>query len=366
MLQQNIYNTRNLAFLFLILLFTACKKEPVQRNLPTVETPVARGINIARVQNDYMRMLSNSAMTTLLEPIFYGRQSNSFNPSVNCVNTNYIADSNILDIDFDTLAGNSIPCILPNDAKIHGDLRWNLNFNQDVWATRECQPGFLAFDRIYCDGTVIEELRGNNVASPKFFVNNNCPISSELTEPTSLEIPLNFKVSNDFLYKITSKSGRVTFIDPVPSPGIFATLTTANNFDMTPNFNDLYERSYALDINVPDNLSFCPFTKVEVFEPNNISSTPDDAYTMMTAEPLVFTPFECKHVTSGLLELRSLPAYCPGSLIASDLDLLMTIDFSVNAAGTFNANECDAYVYICDYSDNPTSPVCELKNMENF
>lgn len=357
---------RSLAFLLVVLLFTACKKDSLQQLTTVSETPEARGTNIARVQNDFMRMLSNSAMTTLLEPRFYGLQSNSFNPSVTCVNTNYTSNGNVLDINFDTLAGNSIPCLLPNGAKIHGDLKWNLNYNPDIWTTRECQPGFLAFDSIYCDGTVIEELRGPNVASPKFFVNTGCPMASNISEPTDPEIALNFKVSNDFLYKITSKSGRVTYIDPVPSPGIFATLTTANDFDSIPNFNDLYERSYELDINVPDNISFCPFTEIEVFDPQNKSSAPDDSYAMMTTEPLIFTPFQCKHITSGMLELRSLPAYCPGSLIASDLDLLMTIDYSVDAAGTFNANECDGYIYICDYSVNPSSPTCELKNMEDY
>jgi hypothetical protein len=306
-------------------------------------------------------------MTSLLEPSFYGRQSsNSFNPSISCVNTNYTSNTNTLEINFDTLAGNSIPCLLPNGAQIHGDLSWNLNFNPDVWTTRECQPGFLSFDRIFCDGTVIEELRGPNVASPKFFVNTDCPDASTITEPTTPEIPLNFKVSNDFLYKITANSGRVTLIDPVPSPGIFATLTTANDFDETLNFNDLYERSYELDINVAENITFCPFTEVQVFEPENTSSTPDDTYAMMTSTPLVYTPFSCKHVTSGIIELRSLPAYCPGSLVAADLDLLMTIDFSVDAAGTFNADGCDAYVYICDYSANPNSPTCELTNMADY
>ncbi len=357
---------RSLAFLLVVLLFTSCEKEILQEAIPIIETPKARGTNIARVQNDFMRLLSNSAMTTILEPRFYGFQSNSFNPSVSCVNTTYNSGGNKLDINFDTLAGPVVPCLLPNGAQIHGDLSWDLNFNPDVWTTRECQPGFLAFDRIYCDGTIIEELRGSNVASPKFFVNTGCPTRSTITEPTDPEIALNFKVSNDFLYKITSKNERVTYINPVPSPGIFATLTTANDFDSTPNFNDLYERSYELDINVAENITFCPFTEVEVFEPENKSSTPDDTYAMMTAQPLVFTPFACKHVTSGMLELRSLPSYCPGSLVASDLDLLMTIDYSVNAAGTFNANECDGYVYICDYSASQTSPTCELKNMENY
>ena len=357
---------RKLAFLFIVLLFSSCEKEILQKEILVTETPKSRGTNIAGVQNDFMRLLSNSAMTTLLEPRFYGQQSSSFNPSLSCVNTNYTSNVNLLEINFDTLAGNSIPCLLPNGAKIHGDLNWDLNFNSDVWTTRECQPGFLSFDNIYCDGTVIEELRGPNVASPKFFVNTACPADSLITEPTDPEITLNFKVSNDFLYKITSNSGRITYINPVPSPGIFASLTTANDFDSTSSFNDLYERTYELDINVAENISFCPFTEVEVFEPENTSSTPDDTYTMMTAEPLVFTPFACKHITSGMLELRSLPSYCPGSLTAKDLDLLMSIDFSVNAAGTFNANECDGYVYICDYSANPTSPACELINMEDY
>lgn len=357
---------RSLAFILLVFLFTACEKEVLQEFKPILETPEARGTNIARVQNDFMKMLSNSAMTTLLEPEFYGYQSNSFNPTVNCINTTYTSNGNVLDINFDTLAGNTIPCILPNGAQVHGDLTWDLNFNPDVWATRECQPGFLSFDNIYCDGTTIEELRGPNVASPKFFVNKGCPSRSDITEPTASEIALSFKVSNDFLYKITSKSGRVTYINPVPSPGSFVTLTTTNDFDSNSNIIDLYERSYELDINVPSNITFCPFTEVDVYEPNNNSSTPDDTYAMMTADPLVYTPFQCKHVTSGMLELRSIPSYCPGSLNASDLDLLMTIDFSVNAAGTFNANECDGYVYICDYSVNPASPSCELKNIEDY
>jgi len=357
---------RNIIFLLVILLFTACEKEIFQEIIPVVETPEARGTNIARAQNDFMRMLSNSAMSTFLEPQFYGYQSNSFNPNVNCVTTNYTSNGNVLDINFDTLAGNSIPCLLPNGAQIHGDLAWDLNFNQDVWTTRECQPGFLAFDRIYCDGTIIEEIRSNNVASPKFFVNAGCPLPPTLVEPTTTNIDLDFKVSNDFLYKITSPSGRVTFIDPVPSPGSFATLSTSNDFESTPNFTDLYGRSYQLDINVPDNITFCPFTEVEVFEPGNTSSVPDDIYAMMTAQPLVFTPFQCKHVTSGIIELRALPAFCPGTLTAEDADLLMTIDFSVNANGTTGSNDCDGYVLICDYSLNPSIPDCELKNMENY
>jgi hypothetical protein len=357
---------RSFTFLLLVILFTACEKEVLQEVNPVLETPEARGTNIARVQNDFMRLLSNSAMSTLLEPEFYGRQSNSFSPNISCANTTYASSGNTLDINFDTLAGNSIPCILPNGAKIHGDLRWNLNFNSDVWATKECQPGFLEFDNIYCDGTVIEELRGPNVASPKFFVNSGCPNHSDVVEPTEPQITLDFKVSNDFLYKITSNSGRRTYINPVPSPGIFASLTTTNDFDATPTFNDLYERSYELDINVAENILFCPFTEVEVFEPQNTSSTPDDIYTIMTSQPLIFTPFVCKHVTSGMLELRSLPSFCPGSLTATDLDLLMTIDFSVNAAGVSNTNDCDGYVNICDYSGNPASPTCELINLEDY
>ena len=357
---------RSLAFLLVVLLLTSCEKEILQKATPIIETPETRGTNIADVQNDFMRMLSNSAMTTILEPQFYGYQSNSFNPNVSCVNTTYTSNANILEINFDTLSGPIIPCLLPNGAQIHGDLNWDLNFNSNVWTTRECQPGFLAFDRIYCDGTIIEELRGHNVASPKFFVNTACPLPANITEPTSPEIALNFKVSDDFLYKITSNSGRVTYIDPVPSPGIFATLTTDNDFASTPSFNDLYNRTYALDIGVPDNISFCPFTEVQVFDPENTSSIPDDTYAMMTAVPLIFKPFSCKHITSGMLELRSLPSYCPGNLTAEDADLLMTIDFSVNAAGTFNANECDGFVYICDYTANPTSPSCELVNMENY
>ncbi len=358
---------RSLTFLLFVLLFTSCEKEILQKaTTPVIETPKNRGTNIAKVQNDFMRMLTNSAATTLLEPQFYGYQSNSFNPNVSCVNTTYTTNANVLDINFDTLSGLNIPCLLPNGAKIHGDLSWDLNFNSDVWKTRECQPGFLAFDRIYCDGTIIEELRGHNVASPKFFVNTSCPLPSTITEPTNPEIALNFKVSNDFLYKITSPSGRITYINPVPSPGIFVTLTTDNDFDSSPTFNDLYERSYQLDINVPDNISFCPFTEVKVFEPKNNSSTPDDIYTMMTSEPLVFKPFLCKHITSGMLELRNLPSYCPGDLTAEDTDLLMSIDFSVNSSGSFNANECDGYVYICDYTTNLNSPTCELVNMEDY
>ncbi|MGK0366591.1 MAG: hypothetical protein ACI85O_003666 [Saprospiraceae bacterium] len=357
---------RSLAFFLVVLLFTSCEKEIFQEAMPILKTPKARGTNIARVQNDFMRMLSNSAMTTLLEPRFYGQQSNSFNPSVSCVNTNYTSNQNVLDINFDTLSGSNIPCILSNGAKMHGDLSWNLNWNPNVWTTRECQPGFLAFNSIYCDGTIIEELRGENVTSPKFFVNTGCPSMYGITEPIASEIALNFKVSDDFLYKITSESGRVTFIDPVPSPGSFATLTTDNNFDSQPNFNDLYERSYQLDINVPDTITFCPFTEVQVFEPDNTSNTPDDIYTMMTSQSLIFTPFSCKHITSGMLELRSLPSSCTGTSTASSADLLMSIDFSVNAAGTFDANEYDGYIYICDYSANPSSPTCELKNIEEF
>jgi len=357
---------RSIAFLLVVLLFTSCEKEILQEITPVIETPKARGTNLARVQNDFMRMLSNSAMTTLMEPKFYGYQSNSFNPNVNCVTTNYTSNGNVLDITFDTLAGPVLPCLLPNGALIDGDLSWDLNFNPDVWTTRECQPGFLGFDHIYCDGTIIEELRGSNVASPKFFVNTGCPMINSITEPTSSDIVLNFKVSDDFLYKITSESGRTTYINPVPSPGTFASLTTTNDFDSIPNFIDLYERSYQLDIKVPTGLNFCPFTEVEVFEPNNTSSIPDDIYTMMTTESLVFTPFQCKHVTSGVIELRSLPSYCPGNLTAADADLLMTIDFSADASGALGVNDCDAYVNICDYSTNPSLPTCELKNLEDY
>lgn len=354
---------RSFIFLFTILLFTACKKE----NLPTTTavkvTPAHRGTNIAEVQSAFMRMLSNGAMATVLEPNFYGRNSSNFNPTVTCVDTEYTQGGNSLDINFDTLAGNTVPCLLPNGAKIDGDLAWNLNFNENVWTTRECQPGFLSFDRIYCDGAVIEEVRGPNVQSPKFFVNQGCPDADMLTEPTDPDLDLNFKVGGDFHYVVTSESGRVTLIDPIPSPGIFAMLTTANDFDDTPNFNDLYERSYALDVNVPNNISFCPFTKVQVFEPDNTSGTPDDFYSMMSTEPLIYTPFACKHVTAGMLELREVPASCDGNTTAADAALLMTIDFGVDANGTFNANQCDSYVYVCDYSIDPSSPTCEVKDL---
>lgn len=352
---------RLLLFCILLSCFS-CEKEafPASTNELSEVRTTQRGKNIARVNDYFVRLLGTGTTSTALTSSIF---SNNQNPYIlNCTSTTFPPNNTSqLQINFDT-TGN---CTLPNGASIHGELKWDLNFNQKITDTRECQPAFLRMDRLYIDGAVVEEIRLNGVASPKFFYNSGCNDPSTLSDPTDAEVSFDFKASGqNFDYQITTPDGCVTVIDPVASPGHFARMTSANDFDETLNIQDLYERQYKVDILVSDGITFCPFTEVFVHHDGNTATPPDDSYIIRTTESLVYYPLQCQFLTSGFVELREIPDYCTGELTAEDTPLLTTIDFSVDAAGTPGAGTCDSYIKICDFSENPSAPDCEIVSYE--